>query len=484
MMGLASQAHAFLPSQAAFGQSSFAPAAPAFQSYAQSSIVMSAGGKVLVSGFLDSKTRTDQLVFDVLHAQGSWDKIVAFSHENAFAKKRLVSRKSRYSGLLDKIEFEEGERYDASVMQEKLTGCDAWLCFGCEKEHLKSQVEAAVAAGIKNLVITSESSADEIKESGVVGLLEGAGMEWTFIRTGKVVDGGEGGPIMTGDVEEALPSEEVVRDDIVRVAAESFAMEAATKKAFAFGKGDDKAALYLKGLREQGMDRRAELGELIGGGLAEFVVEKEKEEEEATAELSPEEEEKKKEEFRLSRAEERERVLKAADERAHELMIEKAQKYAEAEIRGEWRSRFIAKNHTCTEDEYLARDANWNRWMKRTVKQVKQEQRANRPWASGDEEEVEEVDDLRYEWANDLDLFESEAKLRAETGETLPAAAAADEETATDVTAEAAPEATPEAEAEAGDAAAETEAAEEGEGGGESAKPDDGTGTSSSDSPP
>jgi hypothetical protein len=48
--------------------------------------------------------RTDQFVFDVLHAQGSWSKIVAFSHENAFAKKRLISRTSRYSGLLDILE--------------------------------------------------------------------------------------------------------------------------------------------------------------------------------------------------------------------------------------------------------------------------------------------------------------------------------------------------------------------------------------------
>ncbi len=48
--------------------------------------------------------RTDQLVFDVLKAQGRWDTIVAFAQDAAFAKKRLVSRQSRYSGLSDLLE--------------------------------------------------------------------------------------------------------------------------------------------------------------------------------------------------------------------------------------------------------------------------------------------------------------------------------------------------------------------------------------------
>ncbi len=48
--------------------------------------------------------RTDQLVFDVLRAQERWDTIVAFAQDATFAKKRLVSRQSRYSGLSDLLE--------------------------------------------------------------------------------------------------------------------------------------------------------------------------------------------------------------------------------------------------------------------------------------------------------------------------------------------------------------------------------------------
>lgn len=132
------------------------------------SISMSAdGGKVLVTGFLNSKERTDQFVFDILQAQGKWEKIIAFADSVSFAKKRLVSRKSRYSGLLDVLEFEEGDKYDAAVMEEKLQGISAWLCFDCEANKIKDSVEFAKKAGVKSMVISSSISAADVSSAGV-----------------------------------------------------------------------------------------------------------------------------------------------------------------------------------------------------------------------------------------------------------------------------------------------------------------------------
>lgn len=130
------------------------------------------GGKIMVSGFLNSKERTDQFVFDILQAQGKWEKIVALSENMSFAKKRLVSRKSRYSGLLDVLEFEEADRNDPVVMEEKLRGCAAWLCFDCEAPKVKDSVQVASKAGVKTMVITSTISATDAATEEIEDVLK------------------------------------------------------------------------------------------------------------------------------------------------------------------------------------------------------------------------------------------------------------------------------------------------------------------------
>lgn len=141
--------------------------APQARSSVTAPVMSADGGKVLVTGFLNSKERTDQFVFDILQAQGKWEKIVAFSESASFAKKRLISRKSRYSGLLDVLEFEEGDKYDAATMEEKLKGISAWLCFDCESSKIKDSVEFAKKAGVKKIVISSTVSAADASSAGV-----------------------------------------------------------------------------------------------------------------------------------------------------------------------------------------------------------------------------------------------------------------------------------------------------------------------------
>lgn len=57
-----------------------------------------------------------------------------------------------------------------------------------------------------------------------------SGLEYTFIRVGEIVEGKEGGAATASNVTDELPMEQVVRDDIVRLSAESFMMENATNK--------------------------------------------------------------------------------------------------------------------------------------------------------------------------------------------------------------------------------------------------------------
>lgn len=55
-----------------------------------------------------------------------------------------------------------------------------------------------------------------------------SGLEYTFIRVGEIVEGKEGGSVMVGNTTDDLPTEQVVRDDIIRLSAEAFMMENAT----------------------------------------------------------------------------------------------------------------------------------------------------------------------------------------------------------------------------------------------------------------
>ncbi len=69
-------------------------------------------GTVLVSGWVNNKERTDQTIFNFLNDEESafnFEKIIAFVDDAKFAKKRLISRSARYTGLLDKLDFVQAE---------------------------------------------------------------------------------------------------------------------------------------------------------------------------------------------------------------------------------------------------------------------------------------------------------------------------------------------------------------------------------------
>lgn len=57
-----------------------------------------------------------------------------------------------------------------------------------------------------------------------------SGLGYTFIRVGEIVEGKEGGAAMTANLTDTMPMEQVVREDIVRLTAESFMIENATHK--------------------------------------------------------------------------------------------------------------------------------------------------------------------------------------------------------------------------------------------------------------
>ncbi len=66
---------------------------------------------MLVTGSLEEE------VFTLLNEQRVWSKITAFAADPVSAKKRLTSRSTRYSGVLDMLTIEEGDHTDLPLLE-------------------------------------------------------------------------------------------------------------------------------------------------------------------------------------------------------------------------------------------------------------------------------------------------------------------------------------------------------------------------------
>merc|ERR1719482_973409 len=78
-------------------------------------------------------TRT---MFQQLHDFGDFGKIVASSASTPDAKKMLMTRNARYSGLLDVLEFREGAT-------PSFEGVSTWLALNADEATLAADIDAA-----------------------------------------------------------------------------------------------------------------------------------------------------------------------------------------------------------------------------------------------------------------------------------------------------------------------------------------------------
>lgn len=279
-------------------------------------------GKCVVTGFLEDSAVADQFVFDLLHKHEVFDSIVAVCPDPDSAKKRLMSRSARYTGLLDVLDFATS---DAAVPD--LEGVNAWLAFGADTSAVEAQAEAAKGAGVKHLVVVAAAEG-AVDFKGAAAVLEGSDTAFTFLQTGALGAGKEGGGIvMTEGTDAAVPAGAILtKEDAVRVACEAFVLPPAKNKAFALYAGPDEYALkYLKSVRGQGYDRAQEIGFLMTGGYQDFVdEEKKKEAEEAEKEAG-----KNKEMTAEEKAAYDAKRKKDANDFVQELAEEKKKKYEE-----------------------------------------------------------------------------------------------------------------------------------------------------------
>lgn len=246
-------------------------------------------GSCLVSGLVNVKERTDQFVFDLLNHEDSafeFKKIVAFVDDEKFAKKRLLSRSARYTGLLDKLDFKEAAAEGALPVPAQLEGIDSWIATLESNGDLVEKVKAIAAlvkdSDLENISIMvtnaggeSISAADRV---AVVDALKDTGKEYTLLVMGKLEDRDEGKTpykfrdFASDDDELALLPEDAVfsREEAMRMVTETLQLDAGANKALTFSEvyeTNATEAKLIKGLRQAGYARCQEIDHLLRDGV-------------------------------------------------------------------------------------------------------------------------------------------------------------------------------------------------------------------------
>jgi hypothetical protein len=261
-------------------------------------------GTILVSGLVNHKDRTDQFLFDLLNHEDSafeYTNITAFVNDATFAKKRLLSRSARYTGLLDKLHFIQATEINALPTVEQLIHVKSWLAVlentdgnnnqlieQCE-EISKIAIEAAAKYEntLQNVAIVlagiNAVSTDACKKAvDAVRKLNESNVQYTVVAVGNLDDSRvEGSAAYQYEpldaMEQVLPSKATFsREEVYRLITELLQLECGVNQAFVFAEiynPNATEAKLIKGLREAGYARPQEIDHMIRNGTKVRYVE-------------------------------------------------------------------------------------------------------------------------------------------------------------------------------------------------------------------
>lgn len=123
-------------------------------------------------------------VFQQLYTHGNYARIACVSASAVRAKKMMLGREARYSGLIDALEIIEAADVTAPAVAEA-AGYGIWVILNAEQSKLGAQLAAAKAAGVTRLLVTF--SADGVSDAAALeATLAASGLRYTAMRTGEL----------------------------------------------------------------------------------------------------------------------------------------------------------------------------------------------------------------------------------------------------------------------------------------------------------
>lgn len=244
-------------------------------------------GKVLVSGWVNSKDRTDQTVFDFLNHEDSafqFETIIAFVDDAKFAKKRLISRSARYTGLLDKLDFVQAESEGALPTLAQLEGVKSWVvnvpAADIKIMHdVANLVKLSSVENVSVLVTDAQTLSDPSASMDAVKAFDlPEGKSFTVVAVGAITETPEGAMPYSisefGTEEGVLPANATYsRDESLRAVTECLGLVSGANRAMTFAEVSNVNQTeykLVKGLREGGYTRPQEFDHMLTDGAEAY----------------------------------------------------------------------------------------------------------------------------------------------------------------------------------------------------------------------
>lgn len=199
--------------------------------------------------------------------------------DSKFAKKRLISRSARYTGLLDKLDFVQAEEVGALPTLEQLEGIKSWVVNAGNDLGLVAKVadlmkESAVE-NVSVLITDAQTLTDPAASMEAVKAFDlGEGKAFTIVAVGSISEIPEGAmPYQIkefGTEEGLLPANATYsRDESLRAVTECLGLASGCNKAFTFAEVSNVNQTefkLVKGLREGGYTRPQEFDHMLTDG--------------------------------------------------------------------------------------------------------------------------------------------------------------------------------------------------------------------------
>lgn len=240
------------------------------------------GSSVLISGF-DPRDPSSTEILSFLNNEDSphfpFTKIVAHVEDMKLAKKRLIGRNARYTGLLDKLDFSEGTSLPTV---EQLADISSWVAHvgGGDMAKLAEIADAAEGAeSVKNVAIlvsgASGVGGDALKEAEDVLKAKATTFAYTLLVVPEWNDEPEAtcafGIVNATDVEGAAFGEgdTFSREESLRIITECLALDKAAGKcvvASAAKEANSLEEMMIQAMREFGFTRIEEVEHMVTSG--------------------------------------------------------------------------------------------------------------------------------------------------------------------------------------------------------------------------
>jgi hypothetical protein len=262
----------------------------------------------------------DEFMLNLLNEQSIWDQVILATDDSVAAKKRFLTRTARYGGLLNILDFSNIDMNNKDSVNTLLDGANTWLAFNVSTSSFKDYAEIASKSKLKRALFTTYLPSTRINDTQIpeiqdaIKTMENAGISFTGIRHGSIVDGTEDNSYEIVNATLPLAYPEVERGVLARIVAELLVNEKSYSSECGVSSSGEFASAYLNVLRSSGLDRNEEVNKMFTGGLARVSqsVEAEYERQKIKAEEKKTRQEKEKlekeEEERNERA-----VMKAAE---------------------------------------------------------------------------------------------------------------------------------------------------------------------------